>query len=113
MILCTPARIAGKLLEATDKALGTDLQAIPYSSSVTVILGYEMNALGGLPPGFGYLVPKTEGMRMRACTFVHNKFPHRAPADKGLLRCFLGGAGNEEVLALPDTEILANRAGVN
>jgi len=106
VILCTPARIAGQLLQATDAALGSDLQAIPYSSSVTVILGYDLDELRGLPPGFGYLVPKTEGLRMRACTFVHNKFPHRAPADKGLLRCFLGGAGNEEVLGLGDTEIL-------
>ena len=106
VILCTPARIAGQLLQATDAALGSDLQAIPYSSSVTVILGYDLDELRGLPPGFGYLVPKTEGLRMRACTFVHNKFPHRAPADKGLLRCFLGGAGNEEVLRLGDTEIL-------
>jgi protoporphyrinogen/coproporphyrinogen III oxidase len=106
VILCTPARIGGKLLESTDAALGRDLQSIPYSSSVTVILGYEMEKLRNLPPGFGYLVPKSEGMRMRACTFVHNKFPHRAPADKGLLRCFLGGAGNEEVLTLADSEIL-------
>jgi oxygen-dependent protoporphyrinogen oxidase len=44
---------------------------------------------------------------MLACTFVHNKFPHRAPADKGLLRCFLGGARDEAVLSLSDDELLA------
>ena len=43
---------------------------------------------------------------MLACTFVHNKFPHRAPEDKGILRCFLGGARDEAVLALSDDEIL-------
>ncbi len=44
---------------------------------------------------------------MLACTFVHNKFPHRTPADKGLLRCFLGGARDEAVLSLSDDELLA------
>jgi oxygen-dependent protoporphyrinogen oxidase len=42
---------------------------------------------------------------MLACTFVHTKFPHRAPADKGILRCFLGGARDEAVLGLTDYEI--------
>ncbi len=107
VILCTPAHVAGKLLDATDSALGADLKAIPYSSSVTAILGYNMDDLVSLPPGFGYLVPKSENMRMRACTFVHNKFPHRAPEDKGLLRCFLGGAGNDDVLNISDAEIIS------
>jgi len=60
-----------------------------------------------LPPGFGFLVPRSEGRRMLACTFVHNKFPHRAPADKGILRCFLGGARDEGVLSLTDDEVVA------
>ena len=44
---------------------------------------------------------------MLACTFVHNKFPNRTPANKGLLRCFLGGARDEAVLSLSDDELLA------
>lgn len=43
---------------------------------------------------------------MLACTFVHNKFPHRAPAKKGILRCFLGGARDEAILSLSDEEIV-------
>ena len=43
---------------------------------------------------------------MLACTFVHNKFPHRAPANKGILRCFVGGARDEAVLNLTDDEIV-------
>ena len=65
-----------------------------------------MDELKHLPPGFGFLVPRSEGRRMLACTFVHNKFPHRAPAEKGILRCFLGGARDEAVLKLTDDEIV-------
>jgi oxygen-dependent protoporphyrinogen oxidase len=44
---------------------------------------------------------------MLACTFVHNKFPHRAPEDRGIVRCFLGGLRDEGVLSLTDDEVLA------
>jgi len=106
VIVATPANVAGALLEAVDRDLADDLLGITYSSSVTVTLGYYMDQLKHLPPGFGFLVPRSEGTRMLACTFVHNKFPHRAPADKGILRCFLGGARDEAVLNLTDEEIL-------
>jgi oxygen-dependent protoporphyrinogen oxidase len=44
---------------------------------------------------------------MLACTFVHVKFPHRAPADRGIIRAFLGGSRDEAVLDLGDDEVLA------
>ena len=44
---------------------------------------------------------------MLACTFVHNKFPHRAPANRCILRCFLGGSRDEAVLDLSEQEILS------
>jgi oxygen-dependent protoporphyrinogen oxidase len=106
IILATPANVAGRLLANIDNGLSADLQQIPYSSSLTATLIYDMSALRNLPEGFGFLVPRTEGRRMRACTFVHNKFPHRAPEDKGILRCFLGGANDDAVLQLSDDEIL-------
>ena len=68
-------------------------------------MGYAKSDLAKLPPGFGFLVPRTEHRRMRACTFVHNKFSYRAPADKGLLRCFLGGAREGATVDLSDEEI--------
>lgn len=105
IILCTPAKVAGKLLENVKPEFAKDLQDIPYSSSVTMTMGYNMSDLKKLPPGFGFLVPRSAGRRMLACTFVHCKFPHRAPADRGLIRCFLGGANDEAVLGLSDEEI--------
>jgi protoporphyrinogen/coproporphyrinogen III oxidase len=106
IILATPANVAGRLLTNIHNGLSADLQQIPYSSSLTATLIYDLSALRNLPEGFGFLVPRTEGRRMRACTFVHNKFPHRAPENKGILRCFLGGANDDAVLQLSDDEIL-------
>jgi oxygen-dependent protoporphyrinogen oxidase len=107
IILALPAPSAGQLLGSVHAELAAELQAINYSSSVTVTMGYDSAALVHMPPGFGFLVPRSERRRMLACTFVHKKFPHRAPPDKGLIRVFLGGSADEAVLSLSDDEILA------
>jgi oxygen-dependent protoporphyrinogen oxidase len=102
VIVCSPAWAAGVLLAPVDSALGEDLSAIPYSSSITINLVYDEAALGPLPDGFGFLVPASEGRAMLACTFVHRKFLGRTPPGKAVLRAFLGGMKNEALLAEPD-----------
>jgi oxygen-dependent protoporphyrinogen oxidase len=106
VILAVSAPLAGALLRPASPGLAAELEGIAYSSSVTVTLIYDKRRLAGLPPGFGFLVPRSEGKRMLACTFVHNKFPHRAPEDLGIIRCFLGGARDEEILDASDDAIL-------
>jgi oxygen-dependent protoporphyrinogen oxidase len=43
---------------------------------------------------------------MLAATFVHNKFPHRAPPNRAIVRCFLGGTRDEQILQSSEQEIL-------
>lgn len=106
VILALPTKAAANLLLRCASELASELNAIEYSSSVTVALGYDKQVRDSLPPGFGFLVPRNEGKRMLAATFVHNKFPHRAPDDRAILRCFLGGSRGAEMLAHSDDEIL-------
>ena len=105
VILAVSTQTAAQLVSPFSSQLSSELTDIKYSSSVTVTLGYEQSVRSSLPPGFGFLVPRSEGIRMLACTFVHNKFPHRAPDDCALIRCFLGGARDEEILSAPQDEI--------
>jgi len=107
VIVSTPAWAAGVLLAPVDAALGEDLGAIPYSSSITVNLMYDETALAPLPDGFGFLVPASEGRAMLACTFAHRKFLGRTPPGKVVLRAFLGGMKNEALLAEPDDVLVA------
>ncbi|HEX8815780.1 MAG TPA: protoporphyrinogen oxidase [Terriglobales bacterium] len=106
VVIATPAQIAADLVDNFGSDLATDLRGIVYTSSITVNLGYEGGVRQSLPPGFGFLVPRSEGTRMMAATFVHNKFPHRAAANRALIRCFVGAARNEAILNAPDDEIL-------
>jgi oxygen-dependent protoporphyrinogen oxidase len=106
VVVAIPAPAAAALLKTSGASLASELRSIAYTSSVTVALGYGQEVRRSLPPGFGFLVPRSEGKRMLASTFMHNKFPHRAPSDRALLRCFVGGSRDEAVLDLPDAEIL-------
>jgi oxygen-dependent protoporphyrinogen oxidase len=90
------------LLGNVDAALGEELAAIPYSSSITMNLIYDEAKLGRLPDGFGFLIPASEKRAMLACTFVHRKFLGRTPPGKAVLRAFLGGMKNEALLAESD-----------
>lgn len=107
VIFALPAWITARLLRPLHTPLGDALGAVPYSSSITMTLGYSRDDLRTLPQGFGYLVPAIERRSMLACTFVHAKFAGRTPEDKGVLRCFLGGAGNEHLLDVSDAHLTA------
>jgi oxygen-dependent protoporphyrinogen oxidase len=106
VIMASPAWVAGELLGEVDAALGEELSAIPYSSSITVNLIYDEARLGRLPEGFGFLVPASEGRAMLACTFSHRKFLGKTPARKAVLRAFLGGMRNEALAGKTDAALV-------
>ncbi len=106
VIVALPAPAAADVLRMVSPELSAELAAVQYSSSITVGLGYDRDVRETLPPGFGFLVPRSEGKKLLAATFVHNKFPHRAPDDRALLRCFFAGRNAEDVWSLPDYQII-------
>jgi protoporphyrinogen/coproporphyrinogen III oxidase len=106
VILAVPTHSAAKLLSPRSAELASELGSIRYTSSITVGLGYGRELRQSLPPGFGFLVPRSEGRQILAATFVHNKFPRRAPDDRALLRCFIGGERADEVWQLSDDDIV-------
>jgi oxygen-dependent protoporphyrinogen oxidase len=83
------------------------LESIPFASSATIALGYRREDVAHRLDGYGLLVPRGEGLRCTACTFVSTKFAGRAPEGHVLLRAFLGGTRDPDVLGLPDADLLA------
>ena len=106
VVLALPTYECARLVSYFAPSLAEPLRAIPYSSAMTVSLGYDTAgaSLAQLPPGFGFLVPRKERRRLLACTFVHSKFNYRAPPGRALLRCFLGGSRDPEVLNFGDED---------
>lgn len=107
LVLATPAWAAAALLEGLDAPLAKLLASIGYSSSLTAGLIYDRADVPQQFKAFGFLIPKAERKNMVACTFVDQKFNHRVPANRLLLRCFLGGAGNASILDLDDASLQA------
>ncbi len=107
VIVALPTHAASQILSSASPELVAELRGVDYSSSITVALGYGRNVRESLPPGFGFLVPRSEGKRLLAATFVHNKFPHRAPDNRALLRCFFAGSNAENVWHLSDDATIA------
>jgi protoporphyrinogen/coproporphyrinogen III oxidase len=111
LVIAAPAHAAATLLKIGSPELSQELAGIAYTSSVIVVLAYDQRVRASLPDGFGFLVPRSEGKRMMATTFVHKKFSHRAPDDHALIRCFFGGTQAEEALNLTEDEILRTVRG--
>ena len=106
VILALPTPAAAGLIRHSVPELAQELAEIRYTSSVVVAFVYDGDVAAQLPPGFGFLVPRAENRRLLACTFVHNKFPHRAPENRCIVRCFLGGSRDEAAVSLSEDEIL-------
>jgi oxygen-dependent protoporphyrinogen oxidase len=107
VVLACEAHQASRLTATLDARLSELLGSVPYTSSMTVALGFKRGAVREQMRGFGFLVPKLERRKLLACTWVGNKFSDRVPESLALLRCFLGGAGGESVLAESDDAIIA------
>lgn len=107
VIVACPAWAASELVKPLDDVLATRLGEIAYSSSAIITLVYRDAEFDGRRAGFGFLVPRTERRRVLAGTFVATKFPHRAPDDRVLLRCFVGGIADAAVLKESDESLLA------
>lgn len=105
VIVATPAYAASGIVEEIDKELGSLLNSIPYVSTATVSLGFKKSDIKMDLNGFGFVIPKQENKRIMAASWVSVKFPYRAPDDSVLIRCFVGGAKNEEMVFLSDEKI--------
>jgi oxygen-dependent protoporphyrinogen oxidase len=108
VVVTAEGHATGRLLRYVDPALATLLGEIAYASSATITLGYHRGDIPHALDGFGFVVPRTEGRAVLACTFSSVKYPGRAPAGRTLLRCFVGGALNEGALAAADATLLAS-----
>lgn len=106
VILATPAYTAAELVSGLSPDLGRLLRTIPHVSTATVSLGYRRADVRHPLDGYGFVVPRVENRPLLACTWTSSKFPHRAPEGAVLLRCFLGRAGQEEVVWLDDEALL-------
>jgi len=106
VFFATPAKLSADFLRPFAPKVAELLNQIKYVSTATVMLAYRKEGFSHPLNGFGFVVPRTEGRKILACTWTSSKFPHRAPEGFVMLRCFVGGALKED-LAEQDEETIA------
>jgi oxygen-dependent protoporphyrinogen oxidase len=106
VIMSAPAANARALIQPMHSELAAALSRIRYLSTATVSLAFDRSQVRHPLDGFGFVVPKTESCRLMACTIVSTKFQERAPEGKVLLRAFVGGYHNEELVDLSDDDMI-------
>jgi oxygen-dependent protoporphyrinogen oxidase len=97
IVFATPAYVTADLVQQIDPMLASRLRGIRYVSTATVSLGFKRSQIAHPMLGAGFIVPKSEGRRITACSWSSTKFNHRAPEDSVLLRVFIGGALAEDL----------------
>lgn len=110
VVVATPAFEAARLVAPLSPEAARELEAIPYASTAVVFLAYGPGTAERLPEGTGFVVPSGD-RAVTACTWISRKWPSPAFGDRAVLRCFVGRAGDEASLDLPDPELVARVAG--
>ena len=115
VVLATPLHVTQALLRPLgDGARMAGLLPQQATSAIVVALAFApaQAALMRIPPGFGFVVPQAFGGESRsshqllACTFVHQKFPGRAPEGAVLLRAFFGGHSGDALQGEADDKLV-------
>ncbi len=107
VILALPSGKAASLVRRFAHEAAQILAGIPFATTATVFLAFRRSDVAHPLNGYGMVVPAYEGLRTSAASFFSTKFPGRAPESHVLLRGFLGGVRDPEILTLDDTAIAA------
>jgi len=121
VIIAAPASTASRLLGAIDREAASLCSEVPYVSTASVALAWPRAAVPHPLAGSGFVVARGTGrgssamraahgrsskdVRITACTWVSSKWEGRAPPGFVLLRAFIGGAHDPDVVDLGDDEL--------
>ncbi|HEY5549154.1 MAG TPA: protoporphyrinogen oxidase [Coriobacteriia bacterium] len=113
---------AEALLRGVDVAVADLLAQIPSSSSATILMAFDEADCPFDKRWHGILSPAVEHRTVTGVSLMSSKWPGRAPAGRVLLRAFVGGARDPEIVKRSDdglteiavselTELLGIRPG--
>ena len=105
IVLATPADATAEFLQKVAPQAAVSLQQIAYAPIAVVSLGYHLGQIKRSLDGFGFLVPRSAGLRTLGLVWNSSLFPGRAPQDHVLLTGFVGGATDPGAVSLSEAEL--------
>jgi oxygen-dependent protoporphyrinogen oxidase len=107
VLVALPAHVAGQIVYGLSAPLAHKLFEIEYASAVTVTFAWPRAAIPHALDAYGFVVPAVEGREIIASTWASQKYAGRAPADKALIRVFIGGHRGQHLMGRSDAELIA------
>jgi len=107
VVLSGAATESAAILRELDGPISALVEGIPTSPLAVVCLGYDEAAIRSVCrlDGFGFLVPRDEGIRILGALWETSIYQHRAPAGRVLIRVMIGGARDPDAVSLCDAEL--------
>jgi oxygen-dependent protoporphyrinogen oxidase len=107
LVLAPPTDVAASLLTQLAPEAATFLREINYAPVAVVSLAYRRDQVHHPVEGFGFLIPRSAGIRTLGTVWNSSQFPNRAPKDHVLLTSFIGGATDTGAVNSSDGELSA------
>lgn len=105
VVVATPTQAASQILQSLSDEFAPAFSRIEYAPVAVVSAGYRREQLQKAADGFGFLVPRSEGLRVLGTVFSSSLFPGRAPDGMVCFASFAGGATDPGLCDLADSEI--------
>ena len=105
LVIACPTFAAATFVGNFDRELAQAFAEIPYAPIVVVATGHRREDIAHPLDGFGFLIPRTQGMRTLGSIWTSSIFENRAPEGFVQFRSMLGGAGDPTVTELTDDQL--------
>jgi oxygen-dependent protoporphyrinogen oxidase len=105
LVMAAPADAAAQILSGMNGRLAKLLLRIEYAPVAVVGMGYRREQVKNRLEGFGFLVARSEGLKLLGSVWTSSLFPGRAETGMVNLASFAGGAADPATTALPEDEI--------
>ena len=100
VVIATPTNIASQILRGLSDQFAPLFAQIEYAPVAVVSAGYRREQMQRPPDGFGFLVPRDEGLRVLGTVWNSSLFAGRAPDGMDCFTSFAGGATDPELLRI-------------
>jgi oxygen-dependent protoporphyrinogen oxidase len=105
IVIACPTYAAARVVKDLDPELSAAFQAISYAPIIVVATGHRREDVRHPVDGFGFLIPRNQGLRTLGSIWTSSIFEARAPEGFIQFRSMLGGAGDPSVLELSDDHL--------
>jgi oxygen-dependent protoporphyrinogen oxidase len=105
LIMAAPVDAASEILKGVSDKFAALFARIEYAPVAVVAAGYRRDQIQHAGNGFGFLVPRSEGLRVLGTVWNSSLFSGRAPENMACFTSFAGGATDPTLCGMSDHEV--------